>query len=679
MPKLSFVILLSLLPVVLFSLDKIKFPNLQSENLGCAEVYTIGSMVLDSSNFYQEGVPEFMADAIKKRKYDNCSSKALLLTIYGFNKFIDDDVIESRSSLLRADSIYRLNNDLDSRFHIRNNIFLGLSYGAKGDTIKSFQFLRVAEAMSLKSGNIQLLSDALNNIGLQYMDALQLDKAEKCLIRASRLAEQSDNKEIYAFSALNLSHVYRRQKKWEQALNKVLEAEQGFKSLHDNRHQYLIEITKADLLSELGEYTRAIEKYEKALVLGDGNGNKTLHGTSYYALAKLYEKIGDDSPISNYEKAIKHPNSLTESEYDESIEKLRKNYLETNNIEKFNSILTDMANFQTVKKELFKFETLESSRAEISMQKEKAQNATLRLKNEANMRMLTIILLASVICLLLAVYAYNQLRKNRRLTGKLTAAKQALEKQNIELKNFAYMASHDLKSPANSIASFAELIKMNVAGKPNTDSDTIQFIDIILNSAKDMSSLVSSLLEFSSIENSDSTFSKVSMHELFEQVKNNLFTLIDEKNAVINISGKIPKNIVGDEIKLKTVFQNIINNGIKFVPNGRQPSIEIDYSNTSTDHIFSIKDNGIGMDEKHISKVFFMFQRLNNKSEFAGSGIGLSTCKKIIDHHNGSIKVESKLDHGSTFHIHIPKNLEVNHSVLSPKSESRTAIRSTLS
>lgn len=172
-----------------------------------------------------------------------------------------------------------------------------------------------------------------------------------------------------------------------------------------------------------------------------------------------------------------------------------------------------------------------------------------------------------------------------------------------------------------------------------------------------MSSLVNSLLEFSTIENREIEITLLNTSKLLGDVINNLYSIIELKNAKVCVSENIPKIIKGDETLLKIVFQNLINNALKFVKIDKIPQVFINYKEGDKDHIFEIIDNGIGIEKEYLERIFIMFERLHSSSKYEGSGIGLATCKKIMLLHNGNISIDSSLGKGSTFTLTIPRNI----------------------
>jgi len=220
-----------------------------------------------------------------------------------------------------------------------------------------------------------------------------------------------------------------------------------------------------------------------------------------------------------------------------------------------------------------------------------------------------------------------------------------LERSNSELEQFAYVASHDLQEPLRTITSYLQLLAARYKDKLDKDAD--DFIDFAVDGSKRMKTLINSLLDYSRI-NKVRPFEMIETSNILNEIKLNMSDQIKESNAIIKYD-KLPK-IYGDTVLIGQLFQNLVGNAIKFRGDER-PEITINGEVKNGEYLFSVKDNGIGLKSEYFDKIFIIFQRLNSREKYEGTGIGLSICKKIIERHGGKIWVESEPGKGSVFYF----------------------------
>lgn len=226
-----------------------------------------------------------------------------------------------------------------------------------------------------------------------------------------------------------------------------------------------------------------------------------------------------------------------------------------------------------------------------------------------------------------------------------------IEEKNNELQSFAYAASHDLKEPLRMIGSYTRLIKKRLNGHLN--ENTKEYMGFVVDGVSNMSQMLDDLLDYATLDNSQDQYELLNLNDIFLKVKNNLTTAIHEADAQININKKLP-HIHINKTYASLLFQNLICNAIKFRKKGSRPEITIDFQQRNNHVIISIQDNGIGIPKESLSSIFSIFNRLHRKDEFKGHGIGLATCKKIVDKMNGEIWAESQVGVGSCFFVKFP-------------------------
>ncbi len=232
----------------------------------------------------------------------------------------------------------------------------------------------------------------------------------------------------------------------------------------------------------------------------------------------------------------------------------------------------------------------------------------------------------------------------------ITAIEEELFAKNRELEQFAYVASHDLQEPLNTITDFVSLFEKEYKGKLDPDAD--QYLEFIIEAAVRMKSLVKGVLDYSRVGGSQN-IQIINLDEVINTVKEDLGKRIKESGTKFTID-PLPE-IKGYHTEIHSLFLNLISNSIKFRRENVKPRIKISYSQDDTFWNFAIQDNGIGIDDRHTDKVFNIFQRLNNMDSYEGTGIGLAQCKKIVELHHGHIWLDSKLNKGTTFHFTIKK------------------------
>ena len=238
------------------------------------------------------------------------------------------------------------------------------------------------------------------------------------------------------------------------------------------------------------------------------------------------------------------------------------------------------------------------------------------------------------------------LRERKQIEQKNKDLLSKLSRSNDELKEYAHIVSHDLKSPLRSIAALTNWIKTD--NKDKFGEYSLQNFADIEVTLENMENLISDILRFSSIEENDKEVEEINLDEL---VKKLIQIIYVPKSVSINIKNILPV-VNGDKIKFQQLFQNLIGNAIKF---SRTDSaiINIDYEELEFYHKFSVQDNGIGIEKRHFDKIFKIFQFLK-KSENS-SGIGLSIVKKIVNIYKGDIWLESEINKGTTFYFTIKK------------------------
>jgi signal transduction histidine kinase len=235
-------------------------------------------------------------------------------------------------------------------------------------------------------------------------------------------------------------------------------------------------------------------------------------------------------------------------------------------------------------------------------------------------------------------------RKVAQRTAELAERAKDLERSNLELQQFAYVASHDLQEPLRTIASFTQLLAKRYADK--LDDKAREFIAFAVDGSKRMQTLINDLLSFSRVGTQGKALAPVRCDEVLETVLRSLKRAIEESGAVIT-RDPLPA-VLADELQLGQLLQNLVGNAIKF-RSDKTPRVHIGAERNGSGWKISVRDNGIGIASEHSERIFVIFQRLHTKTQYAGTGIGLAICKKIAERHGGRIWVEAAPDGGSKF------------------------------
>lgn len=237
--------------------------------------------------------------------------------------------------------------------------------------------------------------------------------------------------------------------------------------------------------------------------------------------------------------------------------------------------------------------------------------------------------------------SYNQMlqEKNRML-----------EHSNADLENYSYVVSHDLKAPLRSIRSFGTILLEDYSEK--LDETGRDYLRRIVKASEHMNELIEDLLTLSRVGRKFTMVERVDLNNLLDEVMSDLRPTIERRNAEVVVS-KLP-TILTQKTWIKQLFMNLIDNGLKFNKSDR-PRVAVQCDLRAKEYLFSVSDNGIGIEKQHLERIFSLFVRLHTKEEYEGTGAGLAICKRIVEHFGGKIWAESTFGKGSTFYFAIPK------------------------
>ena len=239
----------------------------------------------------------------------------------------------------------------------------------------------------------------------------------------------------------------------------------------------------------------------------------------------------------------------------------------------------------------------------------------------------------------------------QQLNNSLQKRASELAESNAELERFAYVASHDLQEPLRMVTSFLQLLEKRY--KDKLDQKAHEYIEFAVDGAERMKQLILDLLEYSRVNTSANEQEEVDLNVIVKDLKLTYSNTLKANGGTI-VSNDLPV-IKGSKTQILQVFQNLIGNAIKY-KSDEKPVIDISWKDNNAFYEFALADNGIGINPRFFNKIFILFQRLHNREQYSGTGIGLAICKKIIEKHGGKIWVESESGKGSTFYFTLPKH-----------------------
>lgn len=542
-----------------------------------------------------------------------------------------------------------------------------------------------------------------NGLGLAYQRQYIVDK---CLDHYQQaLFHSSEIKDTLTMAVVlgNIAGVNSTQENDKEAKKYFLQLEEVASNYKNQNVQFAFHIRFGEFLTQTEEYEESNKYLERALINAEAlKHNSKIRkvrlqfainslNSANYELADIHlEQLIDPSIEPNehtfmryhyWKSELEHDRkNYTESVYHASIglnkikqeddyyfylprilKNLHNSEYQLNNHEKAYEYLSELNAWQDsldIKERENKFIELE---AKYQSEKKEIENALLTeqsISKTVKIQQRTTLAIASLLTLLLSLFLASILYRNSKkeklnnvlLESKVAERTQKLKRSNEELERFAYIASHDLKEPITTIKGFTKLLKQKLVPEQKT-TDVELYIDFIEKSSNQMLYLIKGILDYTKLGD-DVNKTSVDLNEILQKVELYLYQIISTKNAKI-VSKELP-TINCNSILIFQIFKNLIENGIKF---NESPEcvVEINCKEFADYIILDFKDNGIGIDAKHKDQIFEMFGRLNNKNQYAGSGLGLSIVKKLTGLMDGEITLSKSDASGTTFSVKIPK------------------------
>jgi signal transduction histidine kinase len=429
----------------------------------------------------------------------------------------------------------------------------------------------------------------LNNLGNIHYHTNAEDKALECFQQALELAAQINYKSMIAHTQAQIGRVYAALKKFDKSFEWAEKAETLFDELGEINGEQINLINFGNLYLHKKEFDKAIRLTSKGIETAKRMKDDENEIRGYQILAKIYRELKD------FEKALDY--QLVYSKAQE------------------------------------RFAREQQSRQILDME---IQFAIREKQKEI-----------------------EQLTKENEYQALLLDQSDQIANQNVqllqvndELRQFAYVASHDLKEPLRMIGSYTQLIRRKF--KEHTDDNTEPFFDFVSEGVVRMNNLLDALLKYATVGKSELEKETVDLNTVIEIVQLNLQVSIEETQAEIVAETKLP-TVYSVQSLLIQLIQNLVSNAIKFRKPDRPPCIHLSSKEDDDHYTIHVMDNGIGIDPEFQERIFVIFQRLHKRSQYEGTGIGLAICQKIVQKLGGVITVHSQLDEGATFSFTIPK------------------------
>ncbi len=616
-------------------------------------------------------------------------------------------IYERRGFIDKAISFY--NEALDNYLEIehQNGISatysnIGASYIDKGDYMKALNYILKALKIIEKADTKNDLARCYNNIGLIHYYQADYQKALDFYNKSLEIRIEIDDKDGIALAYNNIGIVYFYQNKLDKVLEYFFKSLEIYEALNDLRGQSRPLFNIAEIYSEQGRFNDAIEYFNKSLNIDIQLGDTSSFAETYKAIGNIYLKLGQKTKALKYQEMALTLMLLTDHKYglmgthealSETFEKLG-NYKSALKHYKMYSEIYDSIYNEEKAKALAEIETkyeTEKKEEEIELlnkAKELQEISIQHHKEKAKKRLLLIIIfgIGLFIILIYSYFLFRLLSRNKEKTNLLTERNHEINQQTEELQAALNMISdqkiellkaneeivettkakeiflanttHEIRTPVSIISGFANLLLST-----NINKTQSRYLKNINNSAHNLLVVINDILTFSKIEAGKLTIESIEFN--LREVINNYFESIDitAKDKNLNFSyttdNEIPENLVGDPVRLQQIISNLVGNAIKFTPKGGEivTTIEkIRENSTETGIKFSVKDNGIGIEEDKLEKIFESFTQADKATsrKYGGTGLGLSIVKKLVQLQNGEINVTSKLNSGSTFSFIIP-------------------------
>lgn len=630
---------------------------------GKAEAQLLICKTYNSGLHYDSILTHCMESIVYFKKTDQ---NLQLAWAYDYTGIIYDILGERKKamrSFYRGLSLFKASDNEIGIGYCLNDI--GVIHSFEGEYVLATDHLYQALEIFEKNNHDLGLLRVYTCLGYFYKRQFQPEKAKKVFLEAMQLAEKTGNRQWKAIALSGYIQLLRKDHKYEEALS----YNQQILNLSDTLQSKYVRFdavkNQAAIQLDLKQYEEA-EKYAlSALELAIQQNRIKNKADIQNLLADIHLQQKQLVKAKKYLNLAKNNTSITKNSKAKN-HALWVNYYE--HIGDFNNAfkcqtafiqLTEELNKQDKNKAIANIEKgyeLGKKQGEIDLLNEQNQKQRTLLQERNNLLLAVLLLSFLFSCLFIKLYLYKKkLNKTLELevaerTKDLINLNKRLENTNEELKRFAFITSHDLKEPLRNIAGFLHLIEKN---KSTLDKkETEEYISLAKSNAYQMHELIEDVLEFSQLDSRTEKIQEVDLNKTLDQVVSTMTETINSKKANIKIQSLPALKVASTD--MVRLFQNLIENGIKYNQSAK-PIIEIECVEKEKEYCIFVKDNGIGIEKEYHDSIFEMFKRLHNRSDYKGSGIGLASCKKIVEKYKGNIHVYSKLNDGTTFIMNFPK------------------------
>lgn len=626
--------------------------NYKNESSRCTEL----SVFFDSLLVFELPNPiEEIQTIVDESVQLNCFCVPQAYNYLGYLNYNVSNINEAKEQLLMSEKAYLIGQD-SIRYYALNKIYLGLVHILEQDFESALINLQRGTQLAVKSKDGTTNAFANLNLGLIHLERQNYDTAKAYYQKV--LETKSANPEHLAYAYLNLARISFDEEDYKQTSIWVDKSKQEWTRLNHKKGLYFLSFLESRLYLKKEQYNPAYRTLVDGRKQASSIGLNLLNGQNYLLEASIHKQTNkrelEATAILN---GLKYTDDLDFNAISSSIKRLK---MLSPNIKSDSLMNTLLGLMQKHEEERIQDTKIDIKKQELfddeqDKKNEIATNYSDGLKTiKKQYIFIGILVLFFLLLSGLLVRLWRQSNKIQSLNLNLKASNalteeqlKQLEQRNVELKQFAYLASHDLKSPLRTISSFTELIESKLK-----DKELLEYVQFVKSSSHNMTLLITDLLGHATLETS-LNIAKTNFKSIVDISILNLQSEINQKQAVIQFSNELNLNFNCDRVKITQVVQNLIANAINYSKENTPPIIEISAEKQSDFFTFSIKDNGIGIEQQFQDRIFDMFHRLKEKRQVAGSGIGLATCKKVVELHKGSITVVSAPDQGSTFTVKI--------------------------